>query len=315
MSVTPIVKAKVYRHLGRIGRRFSAPVLTLGVFDGVHLGHQAILRRVAEQARVIGGTPVALTFVPHPAAILAPANVPPLLTDWRDRAALIAHHGVPNVIVQKFTRDFANTEAEDFVSKLLIDGLGAVAIIVGHRVRFGRGGRGDVALLEEFGRKFKIHVEVIGPVSLDALPVSSSAVREAVLAGDLVRAEKLLGRPHALSSRVMHGRHRGRTLGFPTANLRAASLALPADGVYAVHSCVDGRDLTGVANIGTNPTFQEVQRSLEVHLFDFDEDIYGRRMHVEFVRRLRGEVKFSGPEALIEQIGRDVTAAREILTR
>jgi riboflavin kinase / FMN adenylyltransferase len=307
------VKPLVYRHLGRIGRHFPAPVLTLGVFDGVHLGHQAILRRVAEHADTIGGTPVALTFVPHPAAVLAPTSVPPMLTDWRDRAALLAAHAVPNVILQRFTRSFASIEAEDFVSRFLIDGLGVEAIIVGHRVRFGRGGRGDVALLEELGRQCNVHVEVIGPVSLDGVPVSSSAVREAVLAGDLATAEKLLNRPHAVSSRVVHGRHRGRTLGFPPANMATAGLALPANGVYAVRSCVGERRLTGVANIGTNPTFQESQRSLEVHLFDFEGDIYGRRMQVEFVRRLRGEVKFPNPQALIEQISRDVTAARDVL--
>lgn len=303
----------VTRHLARVGRRFRAPVLTLGVFDGVHVGHQTILHRVADYARAIGGTPVALTFVPHPSTVLDPTRVPPMLTDWRTRVGLIVQHGVPNIVVQRFTLAFAATPAEDFIHQHLIDALGLQGIIVGHRVRFGQGGRGDSALLQRIGNERGIHVEVVGPVSVDNTPVSSSAVRKAVLAGDLPLAERLLARVHAVGGRVVHGHHRGRSLGFPTANLAVGRLALPADGVYAVRTVLGDERFDGVANIGRNPTFGDNARTLEVHLLDFDRDIYGRRLEVEFIRRLRGEVKFNGVAELVAQITRDAAAAREIL--
>ncbi|HVM96380.1 MAG TPA: bifunctional riboflavin kinase/FAD synthetase, partial [Candidatus Acidoferrales bacterium] len=300
----------VLRHLESIGRRFQRPLLTLGNFDGVHVGHQEIFRRLVERARDVRGTSIALTFHPHPAQILSPARAPLLLTDWRARIERIAAGGVDVIIVQRFTEAFSQIGADGFVRRLLVDGLGVEAIVVGHRVRFGHDRRGDANLLDTLGKQLGIDVEIVGPVEVNGAAVSSSAARRALSDGDLQQARALLGRRPSVTGRVVHGHHRGRSLGFPTANLRIRQLVLPPDGVYAVR--VRRRDVwrDGVANLGFNPTFHENERSLEPHLFDFDDGLYGERLEVEFVERLRGEVKFPNVGALVEQIKRDVDAAR-----
>lgn len=302
------------RHLERVGRRFAAPpVLTLGNFDGVHRGHQQILHRLVCRAREVGGTAVALTFHPHPAAVLSPASAPQLITDWRARVERIAAAGIDAIIVQRFTRAFSAVTADDFVRRLLVAGLGVHTIVVGHRVAFGHGRAGGAETLARLGAECGFAVEVVGPVEVDGILVSSSAVRRAVSAGDLDRARSLLGRAPSACGRVVHGHHRGKALGFPTANLRVAGLVLPPDGVYAVRARVHGVERPGVANLGFNPTFQAHERSLEVHVFDFDADLYGERIEIGFVRRLRGEMRFPNPHALAQQIAHDVAAARQAL--
>jgi len=304
---------RLLRHLERVGRRFHTPVLTLGNFDGVHLGHQEILRRLVLQARALGGSAIVLTFQPHPTAVLAPARAPRLITDWRTRVNLIAAMGVDAIIVQHFTRAFAAVSADEFVRRFLVDGLGVRAVVVGHRVSFGHNRTGGAETLRQLGGRWNFGVEVIGPVEVSGMLVSSSAVREAISVGDFERARTLLGRVFSVAGRVIHGHHRGQVLGFPTANLRIPDLVLPPDGVYAVRALVKGVPREGVANLGFNPTFQQHERSLETHLFDLNDDLYGQRMEVRFVRRLRGEAKFPTVQALAEQIARDAAAARTAL--
>lgn len=301
------------RHLGRVGRRFAAPVLTLGNFDGVHCGHQEILRRLVAKAREVGGDAVALTFHPHPAAVLAPSRAPRLITDWRTRIERIAAMGVDAIIVQHFTRSFSEISAEDFVRRFLVSGLGVRAVVVGHRVSFGHNREGGADTLRRLGAACGFGVEVIGPVEVNGILVSSSAVRQAIGEGDFERARALLGRPPSVSGRVIHGHHRGKGLGFPTANLRISGLMLPPDGVYAVRVRLGATQHQSVANLGFNPTFQQHERGLEVHIFDFDADLYGQRLEVCFVQRLRGEVKFPNAHALALQIARDVAVARQVL--
>jgi len=301
------------RHLERVGRRFTTPVLTLGNFDGVHRGHQEILRRVVATARAGHGDAVALTFQPHPTAVVAPAHAPPLITDWRARIDRIAAMGVDAVIVQRFTQAFSQIAAEDFVRRFLVDGLGVRAVVVGHRVSFGHNRTGHAETLRQLGTRYGFAVEVIGPVQVGGVLVSSSAVRHAIAAGDLALARALLGRAPSACARVIHGHHRGKGLGFPTANLRLSGCVLPPDGVYAVRAQAQGSLRAAIANLGFNPTFGDRDRSLEVHIFDFDANLYGQRIEVGFVQRLRGEVKFSSPHALVQQIARDIEAARRAL--
>ena len=302
------------RHLERVGRRFAAPpVLTLGNFDGVHRGHQEILHRLVRRAREVSGTAVALTFHPHPMTVLMPAAAPQLITDWRARVEQIAAGGVDAVVVQRFTPAFAAVEADDFVRRLLVAGLGVHTVVVGYRVAFGHGRAGSAATLVRLGAECGFAVEVVGPVEVDGILVSSSAVRRAISAGELDRARALLGRAPSACGRVVHGHHRGKSLGFPTANLRVAGLVLPPDGVYAVRARVHGGERPGVANLGSNPTFHVHERGLEVHVFDFDADLYGQRVEVSFVRRLRGQMRFPDAEALTQQIAHDVAAARQVL--
>ena len=311
----PVKDMLLLRHLARAGRRFSAPVLTLGNFDGVHRGHQQILSRLVEVARGINGEAIVLTFHPHPAAVLAPEHVPKLITDWRSRIGLIAAFDVDAVIMEHFTPAFSAITAEDFVRRFLVEGLGVRAVVVGHRVSFGHERAGRATTLRQFGAKYGFAVEVIGPVEVGGHLVSSSAVRRAISHGELERAKLLLGRTPSVTGRVAHGYHRGKGLGFPTANLRIGRLVLPPDGVYAVRVRVHGEWWPGVTNLGFNPTFHQHERSLEAHIFDFRGDVYGQRVEIAFVQRLRGEEKFPTPQALAQQIARDVEAARRVLAR
>jgi len=301
------------RHLDRVGRRLRAPTLTLGNFDGVHRGHQEIIHRLVEAARADGGQALVLTFHPHPGQVLHPAHPPRLVMDWRTRVAHLGDLGVDAVVVQRFNRRFAALTAEEFVRHWLVEGLGVRRIVVGHRVGFGHNRSGTAEVLRRLGADWGFDVEIVGPIEVAGMLVSSSAVRQAISEGAFDRARILLGRPHSVIGRVIHGHHRGRMLGFPTANLRVAGLVLPPDGVYAVRAHVGAIGSQGVANLGFNPTFQDHERSLEVHLFDVNADLYGKRLEVTFVHRLRGEKRFETVQALVAQIGRDTAAARRVL--
>jgi riboflavin kinase / FMN adenylyltransferase len=303
----------VIRHIATSPRRFVAPVVTLGNFDGVHRGHQAILRRVADVAGVTGADAVAITFSPHPVAVLRPEHAPAVLTSLRDKIRLIGATGIDVLVVQHFTPAFAQIPAEAFVERFIVDRLRATNVIVGHSVSFGHGRRGDSALLRILGQRLGFDVEVVGPVRIGDHDVSSSAVRQAIAAGNVALATKLLGRPHCLGGRVVRGRQRGAGLGFPTANVDVRIGMSPPDGVYAVRVQRRDRWLDGVANIGTNPTFGAAPRTLEVYVFDFDDDLYGERLQVAFIERLRGEVTFPSVDALVAQIRLDVEQARASL--
>jgi len=305
----------VLRHLEHIERRFSAPVVTLGNFDGVHCGHQEILRRTVAAARESGGQALAITFWPHPAQVLAASHHPPLIMTLRQRLELIADCGIDVTIAQRFSLRFSRVGAEDFVRRLLCERLGARRIVVGHRVSFGHQRGGNAEVLRALGVEMGVAVEVVEPIQVGDTIASSSAVRRAISAGDLDKARRLLGRPHTIAGRVIHGHHRGHSIGFPTANLRVHNAMVPPDGVYAVRLRWRGGWHPGVANIGFNPTFGDRQRSIETHVFDFSADLYRRRVEVAFVRRLRGEAKFANAEALAAQIRQDVLAARAALAK
>jgi len=304
---------EVLRHIATSPRRFVAPVLTLGNFDGVHRGHQAILRRVAEVARAAGGEAVAVTFNPHPVAVLRPDRAPALITSLRDKIQLMAAAGLDVLVVQHFTPAFAALSAEAFVERFVVERLRATRVVVGHSVSFGHERRGDAALLTELGKRLGFAVEVVGPIRVDEHDVSSSAVRRAIGAGDMRLATTLLGRSHRLGGRVVHGKHRGAAIGFPTANVRVRVGMSPPDGVYVVRVQHGDVWYDAVANIGTNPTFGDTGRTLEAHLFDFSQDLYGARISVAFVERLRGEITFPSVDALVAQIARDAEQARAIL--
>jgi riboflavin kinase / FMN adenylyltransferase len=305
---------QVIRHLEASRARFESPVATLGNFDGVHVGHREILARVVRQAAERRGDGVVITFFPHPTSVLAPERAPVSLTPLCERLARIRDAGVSTVILQRFTRAFAALEARDFVERYLVRRLGVVKVIIGHSVNFGRGRGGNAATLEEAGRRFGFEVEVVGPVTVDGIAVSSTEVRKCLSVGDVVLGAQLLGRTYSVEGRVIVGDRQGRGLGFPTANLRPRSPILVPDGVYAVYGEWGGERRGGVANVGRKPTFgQGHLRTLETHLFDFDGDLYGERLRVSFVERLRGETRFPSAQALVEQIHKDAARAREVL--
>ncbi|RUM87618.1 MAG: riboflavin biosynthesis protein RibF [Thermodesulfatator sp.] len=294
---------------------WPSPVATLGNFDGVHLGHQALLRETLAWALQIKGTPLVVTFEPHPRRVLCPEDPPALLTTFEERLQLLASYGLSRVLVLPFGLELASLPPEEFVEEYLVDGLRLKGLVVGFNYRFGRGRRGDVALLLRLGERLGFEVRVVPPQKVDGLTVSSSLIRELLFQGEVDRAAQLLGRPYTLKGRVIPGEGRGRTLGFPTANLEVSSeKLLPARGVYAVRVAWAGNWWKGVMNLGQRPTFEGRRLCLEVHLFDFQGDLYGETLTVAFIKFLRPEKKFSSPAALREQILQDCQRARQILS-
>ncbi len=307
---------RVIRHLAHVTPPLPRVVLTLGNFDGVHLGHRAIIRRAVAEARAVDGQVVVLTFHPHPIAVVAPDKAPPLLQSLRDRLLQLRELGVDVTVVQRFTPEFAALDPEHFVGAFLGAHLELLQVVVGYNVTFGRGRSGTVDTLEALGARHGFAVDAVGPVTVGEAQVSSTALRRLLAAGDVRRAAALIGRPFALRGRVVHGEQRGRTLGFPTANLhQRPGLLVPADGVYAVRARVDGEVHSGVLNIGVRPTFGTLRRTVEAFLLDYDGDLYGCWLTVELIERLRGERRFPGPEALRQAIAADVARAREVLAQ
>lgn len=287
------------------------PVVAIGNFDGVHLGHRAVLARLFALAEARAAPACVLTFEPAPTAILASERHQPRILTVDERVRRLHEAGVDAVVVEPFTRALADRSAEWFARELLGGALRAEGVVVGYDFRFGKGRAGDAATL----RRLLPNIPVIEiPACTEANePVSSSRIRKLVAAGDVASAAALLGRPHALAGTVVHGDQRGRTIGFPTANVQNEVELLPAAGVYAVRARVCGAVLPGVANIGVRPTFAGSESRVEVHLFDFAGELYGERLTVALVARLRGEVRFPSVDALVAQIRADADAARALL--
>ena len=287
--------------------------LAVGVFDGVHLGHRSVISTSADHARAVNGTPVVLTFDPHPEKILRPHKAPHLLTATAHKIALIRALGVEHLLIIPFDRDFAATEPEEFVHQLLQHSNPLREICVGHEWSFGRNRRGNLQLLEKLGADFDFNVVGISPVTVNGEIVSSTTIRGAVEAGDLKKAAIMLGREYTILGTVVHGDDLGKKIGFPTANLSAHSEQFPPNGVYLADATLDGVVYPGVVNLGHRPTMSSGRsdRVLEVHLLDFDRDIYGKDLELRFARYLRPEKKFENVDALIRQIGLDVQQARE----
>ena len=301
---------KIFRDLDAFGP-LPSPHVAIGNFDGVHLGHQRLLRTVIEKARAGGGTPVAMTFDPHPLTILSPAGRPPLITPLAEKLRLIEAIGVEVLLLVPFTREFSAVTAEGFVGEILGSRVGAKHVYVGTNFHFGRGGRGDLDLLRIEGKRHGITVEKVEVILFDDRPVSSTRIRNNILKGCMDRVTEMLGREYALDGRGVEGRHRGKDLGFSTANLTTESELIPRDGVYVTRAEVEGLAHPSVTNVGVRPTFGEKERVIETHILDYRGDpLYGREVRLGFCARQRDECKFDGIEALREQIARDVSAAR-----
>ena len=317
---------RVWNSLDEVPTDLPRTVVTLGNFDGVHRGHREVLRRVVELARARDALAVAVTFTPHPRAVHHP-EVPHVdIISPEQRVVLLDEAGLDAVLLQRYTLEFADQSPEEFVRGMLVHGLHAAVVVVGHDVRFGRGNTGDVAEMVRLGARYGFEVEAVEefPAEHGAEPerrCSSTWVREALAAGDVALAAAVLGRHHVLAGEVVHGFARGRELGFPTANLETdVQGMIPADGVYAgwVHDA-HGGVWPAAISIGSNPTFEDVSRVVEAHVIDRhderveDFDLYGQHIEVEFVARLRGMVAYEGVEKLVAQITQDVDEARAIL--
>jgi riboflavin kinase / FMN adenylyltransferase len=309
------VKAvNVLRSISDLGGLRGPVHLAIGVFDGVHIGHQAVIAHALKSASDTGGTAAIVTFDPHPAQILRPTQAPALLTSTRHKLRLLAGLGVADTLVIPFDAGFAATPPSEFVH-YLASACALRQICVGQEWAFGKARAGNLSLLRELGEKFGFEAVGLPGVSVDGEAVSSTAIRGAVQVGDLADAAKLLGRPFSIFSTVIEGNKLGRTLGFPTANLRPECEQLPPNGVYAVQTTVNGKRHPGVANIGVRPTVAKANAELllEAHLFDFAGNLYGQDAEVHFLHFLRAEQKFPSLEALKAQIAADAARARELL--
>ena len=300
----------------RVFRGYSRPVpvpvvLAIGNFDGVHLGHAALVRQLADAAARLQSVPTVLTFEPHPREFFVPASAPARLTTLREKLELLGDSGASQAMICPFNAAFAALSADEFIERVLVRSLQVKHLIIGDDFRFGRGRLGDFAMLQAAGTRFGFTVETMPSVTVDGERVSSSAVRAALAAGEMERAARLLGRPYIIDGRVAPGDKIGRQLGFATANIRIKHNPLPMTGVFAVEvSGLGEKPLPGVANLGIRPTVGGTRPLLEVHLFDFNRDIYGAHISVRFVHKLRCEQRFPNLDALKAQIAADAATAR-----
>lgn len=290
----------------------AAVALTIGNFDGVHRGHQAMLARLKQVARERGLPAAVMTFEPHPREFFTPEQAPTRLTSLREKLELLEAHGVDLVFLCRFGREFASLTADQFISRVLRDEVRAKWLLVGDDFRFGAKRAGDFALLKESGPRYGFEAETLPSVMVEGMRASSTAVREALLAGNMPWVNALLGRPYGISGRVVHGDKLGKELGYPTANIQMKHNRPPLSGIFAVELCgLDGNCLPGVASLGVRPTVkQDGAPTLEVHVFDFHERIYGAHVRVNFLHKLRDEEKFPDLPSLIAQIERDVADAK-----
>jgi riboflavin kinase/FMN adenylyltransferase len=289
-------------------------VVTIGVFDGVHRGHQALIGHALRRARDLGLPLVLVTFDPHPSEVVRPGSHPPVLTPVARKAEIVEDLGVDAFCVLPFNTEFSRMPPDEFVHVVLVERLHAAAVVVGQNFRFGHKAAGDLDQLRTLGSKFGFSTEGVGMLRDDDVTLSSTFVRSSIDAGEVGQAAKALGRPHRIDGIVVRGEGRGRQLGYPTANVHTdRHVAIPADGIYAGWAVLRRKRLPAAISVGTNPTFEGKQRTVEAFILDFDEDIYGVELGVEFVERIRGMEKFDSVDALVEQMGVDVERTRKML--
>jgi riboflavin kinase/FMN adenylyltransferase len=300
---------------GALPQFAQGTTVTVGSFDGVHLGHQAVLQEIARRAEAAGRSSVLVTFEPHPLEVVNPQAAPPLLTTGPERREILAQTALDYVLFLRFDRRLAGLSPEEFVQEVLLERCGVRELVIGHDHGFGRGRSGDVETLRRLGKEHGFDVDVVGAVDFGDQHVSSSRIRRAVAGGDLATAARMLGRPYQVSARVGQGERRGRLLGVPTINLTEIppQKLLPPDGVYAVRVEWRSGHAGGMLNQGPKPTFEDGRRSLEAHLFGFDGDLYGEWVRMEWVERLRDTTRFASVEALQQQLERDRSRALAVL--
>ncbi|MCD6256056.1 MAG: bifunctional riboflavin kinase/FAD synthetase [Deltaproteobacteria bacterium] len=304
---------KVISSLENIKEPFAYAVITVGNFDGVHIGHQGLLKEVKKRADKMSGTSIVLTFEPHPLKVLKEKKIP-LITPFERKIELIEKLGIDVVICLPFTREFSKVSAREFVEEILLKKIGMKEIVVGYDYTFGHKREGNIDLLKKLGDELGFKVCILGPILVDNMIVSSTRIRNLIMEGELEKVKILLNRYYQVSGEVIAGHDRGgRLLGFPTANLKLVNEVFPKNGVYVVEVIYNNKVYGGVTNIGFKPTFGNDALSVETHILDFDQNIYGKKIKLNFIKRLRNEKKFSSIEALAAQIKRDIEEARKIL--
>ena len=291
-------------------------IVTLGTFDGMHIGHQAILNKLKLQKKIYGYETLVLTFFPHPRMVLKTAHQISLLNTIDERIKLIDHFGIDHLVVQEFTQDFANLSAEEFVKTVLVDQFNIGKIIIGYDHRFGKNRSADIHDLIEYGKKYHFDVEQISAEELNDVSVSSTKIRNALNAGNVALAKTYLGYPYMVSGKVVSGKQLGRTIGYPTANIQVAEdyKLIPAIGVYVVGVTIKGKDFYGMLSVGTNPTVGGTEKTVEVYIFDFNDTIYDEEITVRFLTKIRDEEHFGSIDLLIKALKNDEVFSRNFLS-
>lgn len=309
---------EIIDRIEKITTPYLNAVITIGNFDGVHLGHRALFQKVIEKAKEIGGRSVVMTFEPHPIRVLKKNGQPPLITLYEQKVELVEKSGIDVLVCIHFTPEFASLTATEFVEDLLMKRIGMKAIVVGEDYTFGKNREGDISLLRSFGEQMQFEVIAVDKIRIsDELPgrISSTKIRELVTEGNVDEAQELLGRYYQIRGIVVPGRDRGGELvGYPTANVNLYDELCPKAGIYAVRVECEGEIHNGVANIGYSPTFGDHAFTVEVHILNFNKDVYNRKIRVNFIKRIRDEIKFTNISELSAEIGRDIIKAQKILS-
>lgn len=297
-------------------KKLENAVVTSGTFDGVHLGHQKILKRLNEVAELTNGESVVITFYPHPRSVISPDNqIVKLLSTLEEKIELLEKSGVNNLLIVPFTREFSELSSEEFIQKILIETIGTKTLVIGYDHRFGKNREGGFDYLKLNKEKYGFGIEEISRQDIENVGVSSSKIRKALQEGDVPSADHFLGRNYSLSGVIVKGKQLGRTIGFPTANIQVREIAklIPSDGVYAVKVYYNDEAFGGMLNIGNRPTVDGTFQTVEVNIFEFDQEIYGEKLTIEFLQKIRNEQKFNGLDELKTQIAKDKITCKEIL--
>jgi riboflavin kinase / FMN adenylyltransferase len=305
---------KIFESLD-IQEKFVNPVLTIGNYDGIHSGHRRIIEGVVQKAREVSGTSMLMTFHPHPLSVLKPETYTRLITPLHLKKRLVEASGIEVMVIIPFDAAFQSLQPEVFIREILINRLSVKAILVGYDFKFGKGGTGDVNMLQEFADTCGFHLEIMKAITLDGERVGSNAIRKLIMDGNVEKAMQFLGRPHMIEGIVVKGENRGKWMGFPTINLDTFFELVPKNGVYVTEVEVGEKCMPSVTNIGFNPTFGGKKFLMETHILDFSGNLYGKEVVIHFRKRIREEMKFSGIDELKERIAKDVALAREHFQR
>ncbi len=289
------------------------PVVALGNFDGIHIGHQALIKKTVDTAKKIDGAAVLFTFYPHPIKVVEKRREPFIIQTFKEKVKIAESLGIETVVCARFTKSFANMHPEDFIKDILIDKLRVKSVCVGHDYTFGKDGRGGIKTLREYANRYGFELSVIPPVKIDGIIVSSSRIREFLRVGNVKYANKFLGRPYKISGVVKKGDGRGASLGFPTANIYPKNEIILKNGVYAAYVYVDSKKYKAAVNVGNNPTFKGVDKHIEVFIMEFNENIYSKKIEIEFVDFIREEKRFRKVDELIARIDKDIKIINNVL--
>ncbi len=306
---------QIYYDLETPAEFFQESIVTVGVFDGLHIGHQAVIHHVLTQSKKFRLASVVLTFDPPPLAFLVPEKCPPALTTLPKKIEILEHLGVDAVVFARFDAYLQQMSPDTFVQQVLLQRLYARQVIIGYDWQFGKGRSGNAEALKQLGERYQFGVTIVGSIQLHGAPVHSTRIREAISKSNLDLVSELLGRRYSIMGEIVQGEGRGRQIGFPTANIDAGNQMLPPSGVYASQVKLEGCMFDGVTNMGTRPTFDGEKFQIETHLFDFEKIVYGKEIEIFFIEKIRTEQKFPNPETLIDQIKQDIVQAKAILNQ